>query len=80
MKIRLKRPFRYQVDARREREIPPGVHDLPDKIAELAIKWGRAERVVEKVAPENKVVEIAENKKKVGKKSVRRRGSRSKSD
>ena len=80
MKIRVKKVFRYQVDARKERELQPGVHDLPDDLALKVLKFGKAEKVFEKVAPENKVVKAPESKSKVARKSVRRSGSRSKSD
>ena len=80
MKIKVKKPFRYQVDARKEAEIAPGIYEVPGEISgELARKilhFGKAEVVVEKKAPENKVVEIAESKAKVAKKPVRRRRPR----
>ena len=80
MKIRFHKTFRIQVDARTLNEYKPGVQDVPDDVALKAIKFGFATKVVEKKAPENKVVKIAENKAKVGKKAKRRRSARSKPD
>lgn len=80
MKIRLKKVFRYQVDARKERELQPGVHDLPEDLALKVLKFGKAEKVFEKVAPENKVVQAPESKKKVARKPVRRSRARSEPD
>ena len=84
MKIRITKVFRYQADARRVKELKPGIHDVSKHVAELAIKLRKAElvveKVVEKVAPENKVVKAAESKKKVARKPVRRSRARSESD
>jgi len=80
MKIRFHKTFRIQIDARTLNEYKPGVQDVPEEIALRAIKRGFATKVVEKKAPENKVVKIAENKAKVGKKAKRRRSARSKPD
>ena len=80
MKIRITKTFRYQVDARNDAELKPGIHDVPEEIANLAIMMRAAEKIVEKKAPENKVVEVAENKKKVARKSGRRRSTRTKPD
>ena len=80
MKIRVKRLFRYQVNPRKVGVIEPGVHDLPEELALKVLRFGKAEKVVEKKAPENKVVKVAENKSKVARKPVRRGGSRPKSD
>ena len=88
MKIKIKRLFRYQVSATKVKEYQPGVYDvgadIPQHIADSALKFGKAEvivePVVEKVAPENKVVEVTENKTRVAKKSGRRRSTRTKPD
>ena len=78
MKIRFHKVFRFQVDARTLNEYRPGVQDVPDEIALRAIKRGFATKVVEKKAPENKVVKIAENKAKVGGNAKHRRSARTK--
>lgn len=62
MKIKVKRTFNYQVDARTVGTIEPGVHDLPDELAYKVLRFGKAEKVPEKVAPENKVVRTPETK------------------
>ena len=80
MKIKVRKAFRYQVDARKEAELAPGIYEVPGEISgELAnkvLRFGKANVVVEKKAPENKVVSIAESKSKVAKKPVRRRRPR----
>jgi len=89
MKIRIKRVFRYQVSATNIRELQPGVYDvggdISKHVAEIALNFGKAELVVEtvapkKVAPENKVVEVTEDKTSVAKPAVRRRSTRAKLD
>ncbi len=88
MKIRIKREFKYQLSATKVAVLPPGVydteHDITQHVVDLALRFGKAEIVIEapvkKVAPENKVVEVAENKSGVEEKSVRRRSTRSKPD
>ena len=92
MKIRIKRVFRYQVSATKVKELQPGVYDIgrdiSQHVADSALKFGKAELVkerpapkpVEKKAPENKVVEAAEDKTRVAKPAVRRRSTRSKPD
>ncbi len=90
MKIKIKRLFRYQKTATKVAEIKPGVYDvgrdISQHVADLALRFGKAEVVVEapkpveKKAPENKVVEVAENKSAVEAKPVRRRSTRSKPD
>jgi len=88
MRIRLWRAFRYQASATKERELLPGLYDVPgdisEHIAEVVLRYGNASilprRVVKKKAPENKVVEVVENKSRVAKKSVRRRRARTKPD
>jgi hypothetical protein len=67
MKVKLRRPFTYQDGPRNTVTLQPGVHDLPDRLAGLALRFGKAELVVEKKAPENKVVATAESKSKVSK-------------
>ncbi len=82
MKIKIKRVFNYQDGPRNVVELQPGVYgvgrDISQHVADLAIRWGGAEVVVEKKAPENKVVRASENKSKVAKKSGNRRSTRSK--
>lgn len=79
MKIRLKRSFTYQIDARTTETLAPGVHDLSKELAEKVLRFGNAELVKEKKAPQNKVRgEASENKTGVARKSKRRRSPRSK--
>jgi len=85
MKIRIKRLFRYQATPQKVKEIKPGDYDVPGEISEemarKILRFGKAEWITDqvvKVAPENKVVETAENKSEVG--QVRRRRFRAKSD
>jgi len=66
MKIRVKRTFQYQIDAATVGTIQPGIHDLDDELALKVLKFGSAEKVLEKVAPENKVVKVAETKEGSG--------------
>ena len=74
MKIRVKRKFTYQVDARTTADIEPGVHDLPTALAEKVLRFGKAEILVEKKAPQNKARgEAPENKARVGQKTKRGR-------
>ena len=88
MKIKIKRLFRYKAAPTKIRELNPGVYDvgrdITEHVAQLALRFGKAEIVIEvpvkKVAPENKVVEVAENKSGVEAKPVRRRSTRSKPD
>ncbi len=93
MKIKTKRSFRYQVSATKVKELQPGTYevgvDISQNLADSAMRFFGAEvvvepvvvePVVEKVAPENKVVEVAENKSRVAKKPVRRRSNRTKPD
>lgn len=83
MKIRIKREFVYMVGTK-ERRVAPGVYSVPDDIDhELAAKilmWGVSETVVEKKAPENKLVKPAENKARVAKPPKRRSRTRTKPD
>lgn len=80
MKIRLKRTFVYQDGPRKTVTLSPGVYDLPADLAEKALRWGKAERVFEKKAPENKIAEVPENKAGVGGAAKRRRRTRPKSN
>ena len=84
MKIKIKQIFRYQVSATKVRELQPGVYSVPGDIskdvAQKALKFGKAEILAaEKKAPENKVVEVTEDKTGVEKAPVRRRGARARS-
>lgn len=86
MKIKIKRIFRYQASATKAKELQPGVYevgaDISQHIADSVLRFGKAEivvePVVEKKAPENKVVEVAENKSRVEKTAGRRRSTRTK--
>ena len=88
MKIKIKRLFRYQASATKEKELLPGVYDvgvdISQHLVDMAFSMHKAEvvvePVVEKVAPENKVVETPENKARVAKKPGRRRSTRTKPD
>ena len=81
MKIRLFRPFTHQVSATEVRTYPPGVHDLDDRLASLALRFGKAEVVIEKKAPQNKARGKAPNNKAgVGRTTKRRSRARPKSD
>ena len=86
MKVRIKRTFKY-MDGTKEKMLKAGIYDLDERVAGLALRWGKAELlveekrpVVEKKAPENKVAEVPENKAKVVAKPVRRGRPRSKPD
>lgn len=82
MKIRIKRHFRYQASATKTKDIAPGVYEVPgdisEELARKVLRFGKAEVVVEKKAPENKVVPVAENKAEVVKPAVRGRRARTK--
>lgn len=78
MKLRFKKPFRYEFQPGYVKVILPGVHDLPEDVARMALKFHAAERVFEKVAPENKVAAVPETK--ADSKPVRRRRARAKPD
>ena len=76
MKLRVRRPFKYMVDnvTAHQRQLEPGDHevpgDVPEGIALLAIQFGAAVFVFppskkdapKKVAPENKMARVPENK------------------
>ena len=66
MKIRIKRPFTYQETPQRTATLVPGVHDLPQALAEKVLRFGKAELVVTKKAPSNKLAKTPENKAGVG--------------
>jgi len=87
MQFKVKRQFNIQVTALKVRTYSPGVYDVPkDMPKDHAVKcarqrrgeWVKVETV--KQAPENKVVETAESKAKVAKKTGYRRSTRTKSD
>ena len=81
MKIRLKRPFTYQLDARTTRTLEPGEHDVTDHVAELAMRFGGAKLVLKKKAPQNKARGKApKDKAGVGRTAKRRGRPRSKPD
>lgn len=94
MKLRVRRSFKYMVDnvTAHQRQLKPGNYEVPDDVAEstalLAIQFGAAVWVYpavekipfKKVAPENKMVQVPENKvdkpkkpRKVSKKRVSRK-------
>ena len=84
MKIKVNKTYTYQKTPRKTAKIYPGEYVVGTHIslhlAESVLRFGNAEVVkeVEKKAPENKVVEVAENKATVAKKPVRRRSARTK--
>jgi hypothetical protein len=80
MKLRVKRLFKYMWDNVTTHQLLPGEYDVPKDVSErtalLAIQLGAAvwinlKPAPKKVAPENKVVKVAENKTK--KKKVNRK-------
>jgi len=81
MKIKIKRPFTYQDGPRNTVTLPVGVHDLDADLASKVLRFGNAEIVVEKKAPQNKARgKPPENKTGVARKSKRRSGKRPKSN
>ena len=84
MKIKITRVLRIQLDARKFKEYQPGVYDvgvdIDMSVAEKMRKFGGGVLVIEKQAPENKVVQTPENKTKLVIPTVRRRSTRAKSD
>lgn len=62
MKIRLKRTFQLQVSANKIEVYEPGIHEVSAEIADKMLRFGKAEKVLEKKAPENKVVSAPETK------------------
>lgn len=79
MKVRIKRAFTYQDGPRNTVTLKPGVYDLPEKLVQLALRFGKAELVVTKKAPENKLAKTPENKARVAGKTKRRRSAGAKS-
>ena len=85
MKVRIKRNFKY-MDGTKEKVLKPGIYDLDERMAGLALRWGKAELMVEKKpkvekkAPENKVGEVPEDKAEVEEQPVRRGRPRTKPD
>lgn len=79
MKIHIRKPFGYMVGTV-EVKYPLGVLNVPQDISEdaarAAVRMGAGKWVLEKVAPENKVVEVAETKVA----PVRRRRKRAEPD
>ena len=79
MKIKIKRIFRHQETGSKVREYHPGVYDVPGDIsqdvAQKVLKFGKAEVLAEKQAPENKVVKTPEDKTRVAKSAVGRRST-----
>ena len=84
MKIRLRRKFAVQVSATELKTYERGDYTIPSEMpkhyAERAVKIGVGMYIQEKVAPENKLANVPENKAKTGRKTVRRRSTRSKPD
>ena len=73
MKIRFRRQFKYMVDNATELTIERGEYEVPRQVskdvANLAIQFGAAvvipdapKKVAKKKAPENKVLEVEEDK------------------
>ena len=84
MKIKLRRAFTYQDGPRNTVTLPPGEHDVDQRVAQLALRWGnavlvKAKKPAAKKAPENKVGKAAETKAGVGIDPGRRGRPRSKS-
>jgi len=81
MKIKLHRIFKYAVGPGKEVTLEKGIHTVSDEVGKLALKWGKAERLMdEKKAPENKLAKGSKNKAGVGRKTKRRGRPRSKPD
>ena len=85
MKLKVKRAFQYQATPQKVKEIKPGMYSVPGDIsrelAEKIRKYGKAEvieEVFQKQAPENKIAQVPETKKKVSKR--RRRSTRTEPD
>jgi hypothetical protein len=83
MKISVKRSFGFMVGTA-EVKYAPGVylvpHDMNTAAAEFGMSFGYAVKVLEKIAPENKLAEVPENKAGLGGPAVHRRGKRTKPD
>jgi hypothetical protein len=80
MKIKVTKEFRYRVSPHEVRALLRGEHDVPSELAARIIKRGYGRAVVEKVAPENKVLAVAEHKAELDGATVRRRSKRAKPD
>lgn len=82
MKVKIKKLFRYQDGPRKVRELTPGVYevgkDISQHLCDSVLRYGKAEFVVEKKAPEKKVVEAPENKAGLGKPAMRGSSTRTK--
>ena len=84
MKFRLQRTFSVQVTNTRVIDYPSGVYDVPKDMpkqhADRAAQVRAGRYILEKVAPENKIVVPAEDKTGVGGKAKRRRRAGTKPD
>jgi len=86
MKIKVRKLFRYQADARTTKELKPGIYnvgsDISKSVCDMLLSLSAAEVYVAPVfkkAPEKKVVlEAPENKTSVAKPALRSGGSRTK--
>ncbi len=83
MKIQVTRKFRYQATNIKLGILPPGIYRVPEDIskelADKALRYGNAKLLVEKKAPENKVVRVSENKADVAGTAGSSSGTRAKS-
>ena len=78
--FKVTRTFGIAVDARNVRTYTSGVYEVPRDMDPYHAERARALRCgdwvkLQKKAPENKVVDVPENKAKVAKKTVRRRST-----
>jgi len=84
MKIRVKKTFVYRADSGEVVTLPRGEYDspkdIPKDVARLALRMRKAIRVVEKKAPENKVVRARSNKSEVERPAVHSRSAGPESD
>ncbi len=84
MKIKVKRLFRYMATPTDTKDIVVGVYSVPedisDELAQKILRFGKAEVLQEKKAPENKVVATPENKTRVAAPTGNRRSTRAKPD
>ncbi len=91
MRIKINKVFNYQISATKVGRFQPGIYtaskDISFDMCAKVLKFGNAELLPdeepkkakpEKKAPENKVVQTAENKAEVEVKPLRRRSTRSK--
>ena len=73
MKIRVKRLFDYMVGTETKR-LEPGIYEVPgdidNELARKVLRWGSAEKLAEKKAPENKVVKTPKSKARVAASTV----------